>query len=419
MTFYRFPDKPIWKVLTVLYIALVLFLVRDSRFTFSFLNFNQSQYLLFAVTLLFALVFLIVNRKNLKGILTDSRMVAIAVSAVLFVVPMLIKRDWQLMYLTTLFALLIGILLSYLSDLRQMAKYYAVLMAVLGGYSVLATYILRIPADMGLWNVPVMVNSFDAGFYWFGLSFTSVDFVSFRNFGIFREPGVYQFFLLLALFLTNYVTDWEKPWQYWVVNAVLAITMVTTFATGGVIEMGLLAVVVFFDKKFYKDRRIRIVVYVLIAMMAALVAYSCITRNSVYWALYDMFSKLFTKHESTMDRFGSIAVNVRMFLEHPLFGGTIYDTLHAIDHNTSSSGIIFAMFGIFCGLWHVLGWLLLAWERGRSLWLTGILALIMAMSFNTCNVVADAYLWIFPMMAICEKGLPLLSGLGKKIENQE
>ena len=37
-----------------------------------------------------------------------------------------------------------------------------------------------------------------------------------------------------------------------------------------------------------------------------------------------------------------------------------------------------------------------------------LLLVIFLMSFNTQNLVADVFFWLFPVMALVERGLPLL-----------
>ena len=38
-----------------------------------------------------------------------------------------------------------------------------------------------------------------------------------------------------------------------------------------------------------------------------------------------------------------------------------------------------------------------------------VLLLILFMSFNTQNLTANVFFWLFPMMALVERGLPLLN----------
>lgn len=248
MTHYPFPDSRGTKIAFAAFFTAMLFLARDSMFTTAVIGFEKAQFLMLGVICLLGVAFLIVNRRNLLQILKDRRMIVAGIAAAVLLLPMLVKRDWQLMYFSVLLCLLTAVFLSYFLTLRDAAKYYVVIMSVLGAYSVLAAYILRIGVDSGAYAVPVFRNSMGFEFHNFFLSIVPDTYVKNRNFGIFREPGVYQFFLITALYLNNYEVEWKKTWQLWLVNGILAATMVSTFATGGVAEMGLLAIVLFLTK---------------------------------------------------------------------------------------------------------------------------------------------------------------------------
>ena len=64
--------------------------------------------------------------------------------------------------------------------------------------------------------------------------------------------------------------------------------MVSTFATGGVAEMALLAVVLFFDKKWYRSKKICAAAIALVLCAAAVVAVSVAQKNALYWEIYSM-----------------------------------------------------------------------------------------------------------------------------------
>ncbi len=402
---FPFPDTRLWRAGYGALLTALLFLVRDSMYSQIF-GFNLCQFASLGLLGLAGITFLVYNRRNLKDVLRDRRVLFFLTNGLLLVGLMVIKGDWQLMYLSLLIYIAAGIFFSFFENLEHTAKVYVILIAVLAAWSILAAYVLRLLPQNGILELPVLINGAGKKFWPFGLSFVPVTYVKHRNFGVFREPGVYQYFILLALYLNNYYVNWKSSRSLWAVNILLAVTMLTTFATGGVIEMGLLAVVIFFDKGYHKDRRWRILACCLVALAALAAAYSFATRSLLYRPLKEMFTKLFTRHESTMDRLGSILVNLRLFLSSPILGASIYDVLHGIDNNTSSSTILFAMLGFVGGAYHVAGWFCLVWQEKKR-WLAQLCILgILAMSFNTCNVMWDLYFWLFPTMAICEKWLP-------------
>lgn len=387
-----------------LLLFVLLFLARDTLVSTAILGINRGIFLQVGLMAAVGIVLLAKRRQDLKAILTDKRLFLAFVYAALLLIPMVLKQDWQMMYLSVLVCLMISVFMTYLVSWRQAAKYYVIMLTALGIYSVLATYILRILPDRGIFSVPVFYNAKDVMFHNFGFAFVSDEFVKNRNFGIFREPGVYQYFIILALVLNNYMVTWDKQWKLWFVNVTLAITMVTTFATGGVAELGLLVLVVFFDKKLYRDKRARIVAIAVVLAVIVIVIYSIIQRNALYWALWDMIVwKLMMGSDSASDRTMSLALNLELFLRSPLLGSKLFDVLYVLHNNTSSTTIMMAGFGIPGTLLHVAAWFAMIWEKGRKLWVNLALVLILFVSFNTQNMIADLFFWLFPVMALTER----------------
>ncbi len=409
MKYYRFPENRITKAAFGLFLFAMLYLARDTLTTSAVLGFYKAQFLMLGIIGVAGIMFLWVNRKNLKGIVLDKRMAAVLLCGAVLLLPMAAKRDWQMMYFSILICVYFAIFLTYFMTLQEVAKFYVVILAVLGAYTVVASYLFRIPADAGIWPVPVVYNQRETSFYYFFPAYVPILYVKNRNFGIFREPGVYQYFLLLGLYLTNYVVSWKKKSHLWTVNVILMITMLTTLATGGVIEMGLLALVVFFDKKLYRNKWVCGVLLAAFAMAAIVVAYCAKEKNVLYWELYDMLiGKFVTRQLSVTERMEAVFVNLRAILANPLFGGKIAEVLHAIENNTTSTLVMFAISGLGGGILHVAGWIALVWRKEQKLWVNLALLVIVFMSFNTQNLTADVFFWLFPMMALTERGLPLL-----------
>lgn len=412
MKYYPFPQNRRARILQGLFLFAILYLVRDTLVTSTLLGFYRAQLSMAVLAAVAVCVFLLYNRRQWHEILRDGRMKTVPIITAVMLLPMILKRDWQIMYLSVLFCLYMGVFLSYIMTLEQAAKYYVVSMAVLGVSSVLATYVLRFFPDKGIVPVPVFPNPIDYDFYYFGLSFVSVSYVKIRNFGIFREPGVYQFFLILGLYLNHYRVHWKKDWQLWTVTAILAVTMLTTFATGGVFEMGLLAVVVFFDKKLYKTKWIRRTVVTFVGVLLLTLAVSAVRKDALYQEIYHMvFDKFASKGLSYTDRVGSIAYDLKLFFQSPLLGmpiAKVFEVTETLLNNTFSTGIMLAIFGIMGGILHILGWIALVWKREEAVWVKLALLLILFLAFNTQNLIADVFFWLFPMMALLEQGHDIL-----------
>ena len=413
---YPYMDCKFGRIAFGVFLLAMLLLARDTLVTSSILGFNTSQFLMLGLICVVGVGFLLVHRREWKDILLDKRMLAMLIVTLIILVPMAVKRDWQMMYFSILLCLYFAIFLTYFISYRDVAKYYVLILTALGVYSVLATYILRILPDKGIFSVPVFYNQIGVKFHNFGLAFVSDEYVKNRNFGIFREPGVYQYFIILALFLNNYAVSWRKQSHLWLINVLLSVTMLSTFATGGVAELGLLAVVVFFDKKLYKDKRARWIAIGLVAALIVALIIILIQKGPIYWELYGMLVYKFTADaDSSSERITAILLDLDFFLRSPLVGRKISEVLHAVANNTTSTMLMLAIFGFFGGFLHIVSWVALVWKKERRLWANLALLILLFLSFNTQNLIADVFFWLFPVMALIEWGLPKLNDLKKKV----
>ena len=201
---YPFPQKKVFQVLFGLYLFSILYFCRVSQVSYYLLGFYKSQFLSLSITLLALLVFLIYQRKHLLQIVFNYRIALAILFAAAILIPMCVKKDWQMMYFSILLSILMGVFFSYFVSCAQAGKGFCVVMATLAAYSLAAFFALRPLADRGILAPPVFVNAYGGEFYNYLLAFVPKTLVRDRNFGIFREPGVYQFFLFLALYLCFY-----------------------------------------------------------------------------------------------------------------------------------------------------------------------------------------------------------------------
>ena len=114
------------------------------------------------------------------------------------------------------------------------------------------------------------------------------------------------------------------------------------------------------------------------------------------------------------DRAGSIIENTKTFLRHPLLGGGVREALFAVANNTSSSTVLYAILGIFGGTLNAAAWVMLSWRKEGKLWVSLALTVILFMSFNTENLITNPYFWLFPCLALAERGWPMLKSSKKE-----
>lgn len=408
MNRYAMMETKWGKALFGCFLFAMLLLARDTLITSCILGFTKSQILMLGLIGVLGLVFLIQNRRKWKEILNDKRMLLMSISALVLLTPLAVKQDWQLMYFSILICLLLPVFLTWILPWQEAAKYYVCILAALGLYSLVGMYILKPLALSGKLTAEEFFNSVGMPFYNFGLTYVVPWEFWHRNFGIFREPGVYQFFLVLGIYLNHYGVAWKRNGMMWLVSAVLAATLISTFAIGGFIELGLLAVFVYFDKKYYRTKAGMALGALAVAAAVAVVVHILIQIRTpyfeltIYYEFYDMFRRLTTDSDSLVDRLSAIFVSAGLFLKNPLFGDTIANVLHGTAHNTSSTLILFAIGGAAVGLLNVASWVALLWKKERNIIGNLMLMVILFMSFNTQNLTADVFFWLFPYMALTE-----------------
>lgn len=410
---YPFPKNALTKTAFALFLFAMLYLARDTLVTSSILGFHKAQFLMLGLICIAGLAFLAANRRNLKAIVFDGRMAVILASTVLVLLPMVCKRDWQMMYFSILICLYFAVFFTYFLSYRDVAKYYVGILTVLGVYSIAALWILRpLLVDTGILAPTVFRNQMDVTFYNLGLSFVSEWYVKTRNFGIFREPGVYQYFVILALFLNNFTVRWKRQRTLWLVNFALTATLLTTLSTAGVAGLALLALVVFIDQKLYKNKWAWLVIGIAAVVLAVLAGCIIAEQGELYWELYSMvLGKFQPGEDSAVERLDAVFSDLGIFLHHPLVGEKLSAVLYSVENNTTSTLILYAGLGILGGTLNVAAWVALVWEKERKLWANLVLLAALFLSFNTQNLIADVFFWLFPMMALTERGLPVLFAL--------
>lgn len=399
---YPFPEKTVYKVLLAAYLFLILYFTRVSQVSHYLVGFYKAQFVSLLLTAGAVLFFLIYRRKDFKRIVLNYRMALAVLFAAAILIPMVCKRDWQMMYFSILFSILIGVFLSYFVTCGQAAKAYTLILTALAAYSLLTFFLLRPLADRGWLRLPVFVNDYGGEFYNFLFAFVPKNLVRDRNFGIFREPGVYQFFLILALYLSFYHVDWAKNRHMWLCAGILCVTVLSTFSTGAVLAMVLLLITVYFERKLYLEKLGRILTIAALVLAVAVLGYLVIRKPPLYTTLVYMFQKVTPGNPSFDDRFESIRVNLHLLSFNPKVGRNVSYILEIIQDNTSSTTILFAILGVISGWLHVIAWACLAF-RGKGHVVSKLVCLLaLAITFNTQNLISEPYLWIFPIMALVE-----------------
>lgn len=189
--------------------------------------------------------------------------------------------------------------------------------------------------------------------------------VPMRAYGIYREPGVYQMYVILAMLICLY-TKKKFTGDF----LIYSLAVLTTHSTTGYICLLLVYGVLILKMLSVKDRR---AVIILVGIIAAGIIAAPRLINSIIFK----FTATGINAHSWMSRFASFATNIYLWLKNPLLGIGMNGVLEnfsdvtqnifglnaggvAITDDTNSILIFFAAYGlipgiIFCiGIWRVI-----------------------------------------------------------------
>lgn len=418
MNYYRFPDNRIVKICFPLLLLVLQMVARSTMYTSTFLGFGLSQVIMIGLVLSIGAAFLAVNRRNLKAVLTDRRMILFGISALIILVPMFIKQDWQLMYFTILLGWFFAIFLTYFTTVQELGRWYVLIMTMLSLVSLVGLFVLKPLVLAGV--LPEFRFDSPGGWHMFnfGLTFVCDKNIhmdnTLRAFGIFREPGLFQIFLFIAIHMNNYWVEWKSPRQMWTVDAILFVSMLTTFATGGVFALGLYAIFLFFEKGLYRIKKLWIAIGICAVLGVLALIFSRNRGGVLFYEVYGMIEKVLMGTYSYTDRVDAVVADAAMFFSSPVIGNKLAEVVYAVPNNTATSPILFAVFGIVMGCVHVLSWAAFVWKKERHVLMNLFLMVILFIPFNTQNVIMDMFFWMFPVMALAQWCLPRISAINMK-----
>jgi hypothetical protein len=214
---------------------------------------------------------------------------------------------------------------------------------------------------------PMVYNTKGIGFHFLGFSTVSsrLHYGMVRNYGIFREPGMFCVMLTVALINEILVLKQFRGKYILVYTA----AMVTTFSTAGYIILAALYLYYLIVEKNAKHRGRYIVL-----ILAALVVLGTQTDLlSMEGAIFDKFTRGSNSYGSWLARLRSLTQSIVIAVQNPVFGVgryALYDAIlgstgvyQAVD-NTNTILIGFAAYGIPFGV--ILSWGCWAFVRKYS-----------------------------------------------------
>lgn len=303
---------------------------------------------------------------SLRYLLTIGRipkktLVFIIIYSAMVLLSMVVNNDFRFGYFYKVLILLYAFNIVSIIPMNMFALCYTSIMEWLAFFSLLGFFgKLLLP---GLINhLPVIYNISGTKYYNAGF-FVVPDHMYqgvVRNFGVFREPGVYQMYLNMALLLQLFVLKSNNFRRYIVYIA----AVISTLSTTGYIAVAIFVIALIINSEGLSTQK-RILLILLLCM-----AFGILASTTTIFSLdsedqyVSVFGKLTNSNQaSTSARLASITENARIAFEYPLFGVGLgkldslfsqysFMTYGKVSTNTNTTMIQFASHGIlFGGIW--------------------------------------------------------------------
>lgn len=209
---------------------------------------------------------------------------------------------------------------------------------------------------------PVIINSNESSAYFAFLTSSRIAWVDYRIQGIYWEPGAFQFFLIISALIDMYnieLTPRNRNLRFFV----FLITLFFTYSTTGIICS--LFVISLYLYKFNKKPIIvlslfwGILFFIIIGGIIIEDSYLYYTLFGKLSALNDSFQYGESGNETADTRMGAVVYVVEEFLKSPIVGIGLsgHEALarRGLNLTTFTPISLFAEYGIFLGLFHMIG----------------------------------------------------------------
>lgn len=255
----------------------------------------------------------------LKG--TIKRNSQIVVPMMLFTLciglSMLVNNDFRFGYIYKLALIIYGVSIALNFDIKLIAYFFHKIVLFLAAISLLG-FLIHLTIPSVLTRLPIITNRANNSFYtiyvYNALTYSYRNVI--RNYGIFREPGVYQMYLIMAVLFQTYVLNDRKVLNY----IILFGTIFTTLSTTGYIAMLVCFILILKKRDLLNNNK----KFVFLAIGIFVVAYLFLNTDLLSFSetgVTSVFGKLFdSQRRTTVSRFASIVVNLKMFAQNPIFG---------------------------------------------------------------------------------------------------
>lgn len=324
-----------WWTVFIIYITDSMLFATNRDFAFIFIK---------RVGVILAAIYLFVDKIIIKKNKIDVSLVVLSFS--LYASSALSETEGYLYY-TMIACLWFGYIFSRETSIESFARYFCKIMTVIAVVSLIGWLLAEQITSIG--PIPTITNT--SGLKYKNLLVSVIPMNSnhaMRNRGIFWEPGAYQVYLSVALFLTLFVDVSPKKR----VRAILfVITCLTTLSGAALVPICLIIIAYTFEKKQFKSTGLAMLLLGVIVILF---------KTGMFDIILDKMEGNAETNSITF-RLISIEGAIKGFLNNPIFGSTPRDNEiiksqlamqymgQTYGSNTNTFLNYFAYFGILVG----------------------------------------------------------------------
>lgn len=329
------------------------------------------------VGIIFFFFFLLKNRKK---VLIDEQKKFISLFSFFSILSTIVNPSSFFSLITLLSTIFIAYAIVEKYNIQKIIKAFNNTMAIISIVSLIFLLFINIygiPNSFSMVDTPVG-NSVYNYYVFFYPKLWNYSFV--RNTGIFWEPGLFSSYLIFALILEiSFCNHFSKKR-----TIIFLVTLISTLSTAGIMMIPLIFII--FINEHIKNNKYQII-YILFLFLLFLLLLFQINSILEYLATINpqIFSKLVDDSVSLNTRLNGPLLNLKIFINNPIFGfgytgaNNSYISLmssYGIDAQTSTSTYFLAAIGFF-GFLYTYEWVKSILKLKNKNWITKTIIIIL------------------------------------------
>lgn len=312
-----------------------------------------------------------------------------------------VNHDFRPGVIFRIVLIVLGMEIAEAIPLKEFCIVFSKIIIFFAGCSVFGMIILRVVPGLSNFSF-LLANSENYRFWNFIIYMQEAGLpVYARNYGIFREPGVFQMYLIVAMMIVTQYWNWKQR-RTKLSMFILLLALLMTKSTTGYFTL-LLFVIFYLSKKGFFSKRKKIqwlIAGLLLLLTAMFLSAPFMSDKYGLWIseLLRKFDRTNSGYASFYARYSSITVNLILWMKNPMFGIGLtnhdgyfaptalrfYGILNGCNTNTLLSQ--FAAFGIVFGTVWIISLAAISYRFGKNYMQRFLAFLILTILLVTENV---------------------------------